>query len=100
MDRGPWQLQHLCLLLLYKITFPDRFFMNRGNHEDIMIAMQYGFFTKGQNEVKKLFESSENPWAAFFSDDIDRLFGSMPYCSCIGGKIFVGYLVLVLESSY
>ena len=74
--------------------------MNRGNHEDVFTATEYGFFDVGQMWAGRLSRASENPWSSFFSDDIGRLFGSMPYCSCIGGKIFVGDFIFISELTY
>ena len=33
VDRGQQSIEAVCLLLAYKIKFPDNFFMTRGNHK-------------------------------------------------------------------
>ena len=70
--------------------FPDRFFMNRGNHEDVDIARMYGFWGQGLAVAEKLIgENGARLCADFFDTGVADLFASMPYCSCVGGKIFV-----------
>lgn len=44
VDRGPNGLETICLLLAYKIKYPENFFMLRGNHECGAINRIYGFF--------------------------------------------------------
>ena len=43
VDRGPQGLECICLLLAYKIKYPENFFMLRGNHECSSINRIYGF---------------------------------------------------------
>jgi len=42
VDRGPNGLETICLLLAYKIRYPENFFMLRGNHESAAINRIYG----------------------------------------------------------
>ena len=44
VDRGKQSLETVCLLLAYKIKYPENFFMLRGNHEVAGINRIYGFF--------------------------------------------------------
>jgi len=44
VDRGPNGLETICLLLAYKIKYPENFFMLRGNHESQAINRIYGFY--------------------------------------------------------
>ena len=44
VDRGPQGLECICLLLAYKIKYPENFFMLRGNHECSSINRIYGYF--------------------------------------------------------
>ena len=43
VDRGPQGLECICLLLAYKIKYPENFFMLRGNHECSSINRIYGY---------------------------------------------------------
>lgn len=44
VDRGKQSLETICLLLAYKIKFPENFFLLRGNHECASINRIYGFY--------------------------------------------------------
>ncbi|EPY33840.1 protein phosphatase, partial [Strigomonas culicis] len=64
VDRGDQSLETVCLLMAYKLRFPDNFFMLRGNHETSSINRIYGFFDecKRRYSVKlwKLFTDTFN----------------------------------------
>ncbi len=44
VDRGKQSLEAICLLLAYKIKYPENFFLLRGNHECASINRIYGFY--------------------------------------------------------
>lgn len=44
VDRGPQSMETICLLLAYKIKYPENFFLLRGNHESSAITRIYGFY--------------------------------------------------------
>jgi len=51
VDRGKQSLETICLLLSYKIKYPENFFVLRGNHECASINRIYGFY----DECKRRF---------------------------------------------
>ena len=51
VDRGKQSLETICLLLAYKVKYPENFFLLRGNHECASINRIYGFY----DECKRRF---------------------------------------------
>jgi len=56
VDRGRQSLETICLLLAYKIKYPENFFLLRGNHECASINRIYGFY----DECKIHYKKTEN----------------------------------------
>ncbi|CAF3460921.1 unnamed protein product [Fusarium graminearum] len=56
VDRGKQSLETICLLLAYKIKYPENFFILRGNHECASINRIYGFYDECKRRYNiKLF---------------------------------------------
>mmetsp|Transcript_57869 Transcript_57869/g.130485 ORF Transcript_57869/g.130485 Transcript_57869/m.130485 type:complete len:307 (+) Transcript_57869:104-1024(+) len=77
VDRGKQSLEVIILLLMYKIKYPENFFMLRGNHECAAITRIYGFY----DECKRRFNIKV--WKLFC-----ELFNKLPFCAIIDDKIF------------
>jgi serine/threonine-protein phosphatase PP1 catalytic subunit len=83
VDRGPNGLETICLLLAYKIKYPENFFMLRGNHECSSINRIYGFYDECKNrfslKIWKLFNDCFNclPLGAIIEDKILCIHGGL-----------------------
>lgn len=76
VDRGKQSVETICLLLCYKIKFPDNFFILRGNHECASINRIYGFY----DECKRRY--SVRLWKTF-----TECFNCLPVSAVIDDKI-------------
>merc|ERR1711907_35899 len=77
VDRGKQSLETICLLLAYKIKYPENFFILRGNHECASINRIYGFY----DECKRRYNI--RLWKTFTD-----CFNCMPIAAIIDEKIF------------
>jgi serine/threonine-protein phosphatase PP1 catalytic subunit len=77
VDRGKQSLETICLLLAYKIKYPENFFVLRGNHECASINRIYGFY----DECKRRF--GIKLWKTFTD-----CFNCLPCAAVIDEKIF------------
>ena len=77
VDRGKNGIECICLLLAYKLKYPENFFLLRGNHECASINRIYGFY----DECKRRY--SIKLWKSF-----QDLFNSLPLAAVIEERIF------------
>ena len=61
VDRGKQSLETICLLLAYKVKYPENFFLLRGNHECASINRIYGFYDECQQPSYKPPPSHTTP---------------------------------------
>jgi serine/threonine-protein phosphatase PP1 catalytic subunit len=77
VDRGKQSIETLCLLLAYKVKYPENFFMLRGNHECASISRIYGFY----DECRRRY--SVKLWKQFCD-----VFNCLPPTALIDDRIF------------
>lgn len=76
IDRGKNSMETICLLMCYKIKYPENFFLLRGNHECGSINKIYGFY----DDCKRRY--SVKLWKMFTD-----CFNCFPVSACIDDKI-------------
>jgi serine/threonine-protein phosphatase PP1 catalytic subunit len=83
VDRGKQSLETICLMLAYKIKYPENFFLLRGNHECSSINRLYGFYDECKRrynfKIWKMFGDCFNcmPVAAILDDKIICMHGGL-----------------------
>lgn len=77
VDRGKRSLETICLVLAYKIKYPNNFFLLRGNHECASINRIYGFY----DECKRRYNIKL--WKTFTD-----CFNCLPIAAIVEGTIF------------
>jgi serine/threonine-protein phosphatase PP1 catalytic subunit len=70
-------IETICLMFAFKISYPENFFMLRGNHECSYINRQFGFY----DECMSLYDV--NLWRLFCD-----VFNCLPVAAVIDDKIF------------
>ena len=77
IDRGPYQLECLILILALKIRYPAKYYLLKGNHETLEMNQYYGFFQE--------FMSKFNDKKKF--DEILAVYNTLPFCALINKSI-------------
>ena len=78
VDRGSFSVECILTLFTFKVLYPDRFFMARGNHESQTMNKMYGF----EGEVKSKYSSK-------MYELFEEVFNLLPLAHCLNGKVLV-----------
>ncbi|CAI2372571.1 unnamed protein product [Moneuplotes crassus] len=78
VDRGAYSIETIMLLILFKIRYPQRVTLLRGNHESRQITQIYGFYTECQRKY-----GNPNAWKY-----VTDLFDYLPIAAFIDDSIF------------
>ncbi|OQV16818.1 Serine/threonine-protein phosphatase PP1-beta [Hypsibius exemplaris] len=77
VDSGRHPIELVCLLLCYKLKYPENFFLLRGAHESREMNKANGFWHK----CRSIY--AEEIWNAF-----NNCFDAMPFAAVLGDRIF------------
>lgn len=78
VDRGYYSMETFALLIAFKVRYPDRFYMLRGNHECRQVNQMYGFY-------EEIINRFGHPGPYRMCND---LFDYLPMAAVIDNKIF------------
>jgi serine/threonine-protein phosphatase PP1 catalytic subunit len=81
VDRGPDSIDLVVFLLILKISYPDRVFMIRGNHEMRDVNRQYGLY----DECRRRFgrRDGDRIWNL-----MNEVFDCLSVAAVVGGRVF------------
>lgn len=82
VDRGRKSLEVILLLLALVIVFPAEVYLNRGNHEDLVMNARYGFC----KEISRKYKAPHGPRILRLLEEVYRW---LPLATIIDNKVLV-----------
>ena len=76
VDRGSFSVECIFVLFGFKLLYPERFFMSRGNHESENMNKMYGF----EGEVKAKYSAN-------MCDLFTEVYNWLPLCHLLNHKV-------------
>ena len=77
VDRGVQSIEVIIILFIFKVRYPQNFFILRGNHESREMNKEYGFYTECMQK-----------YDVHVYNAIEEIFDWLPLAALIGNKIF------------
>lgn len=81
VDRGPYSIEIAIILFSFFLLYPTGVYINRGNHEDHIMNLRYGFV----KEVMDKYKEHSSKVMKLFGD----IFGWLPLATVVNNKILV-----------
>ncbi|XP_078369903.1 serine/threonine-protein phosphatase with EF-hands pef-1-like [Oculina patagonica] len=81
VDRGPYSIEIAIILFAFFLLYPTGVYINRGNHEDHIMNLRYGFV----KEVMDKYKDHSAKVMKLFAD----IFGWLPLATVVNNKILV-----------
>lgn len=81
VDRGPKSVEIAIILFAFFLLYPTGVYINRGNHEDHIMNLRYGFV----KEVMDKYKEHSTKVMRLFAD----IFGWLPLATVVNNKILV-----------
>lgn len=78
VDRGSFSVECIFTLFSFKLLYPERFYMSRGNHESQTMNLMYGF----EGEVKAKYSEK-------MVDMFTEVYNCLPLAHCLNGRVLV-----------
>lgn len=81
-DRGDHGIEVICIVCALCLAYPDFVFVNRGNHEDLMLSTAYGLAT----EISSKYGAAT---LDFLRPILDAFFRALPLATIIDGDALI-----------